>query len=68
MPSVTDSAGDLQAVGQSMEIFLCLKKTGGIKEPNPPRFKQDNIPVTYMQMMIRHDQVQTSCVCRCQRI
>ena len=32
-----------------------LKKTGGIKEPNPPRFKQDNIPVTYMQMGIRHE-------------
>ena len=53
--SVTDSAGDLQAAGQSMEIFLVLKKTGGIKDPNPPRFKQDNIPVTYMQMGIRHE-------------
>ena len=38
-----------------MEIFLVLKKTGGIKEPKPPRFKQDNIPVTYMQMGIRHE-------------
>ena len=35
--------------------FYVLKKTGGIKEPNPPRFKQDNIPVTYMQMGIRHE-------------
>jgi hypothetical protein len=24
--AVTDSAGDLQAVGQSMEIFLCPEK------------------------------------------
>ena len=32
--------------------FYVLKKTGGIKDPNPPRFKQDNIPVTYMQMGI----------------
>ena len=35
--------------------FYVLKKTGGIKDPNPPRFKQDNIPVTYMQMGIRHE-------------
>ncbi len=35
-------------------LFYVLKKTGGIKEPNPPRFKQDNISVTYMQMGIRH--------------
>ena len=35
--------------------LLCPEKTGGIKEPNPPRFKQDNIPVTYMQMGIRHE-------------
>ena len=53
--AVTDSAGDLQAAGQGMEIFYVLKKTGGIKAPNPPRFKQDNIPVTYMQMGIRHE-------------
>ena len=35
--------------------FMFFKKTGGIKEPNPPRFKQDNIPITYMQMGIRHE-------------
>ena len=35
--------------------FYVLKKTGGIKDPNPPRFKQDNIPVTYMQMGMRHE-------------
>ena len=35
--------------------FYVLKKTGGIKDPNPPRFKQENIPVTYMQMGIRHE-------------
>ena len=51
----TDSAGDLQATGQSMEIFLCSKKDRRIKAPNPPRFKKDNIPVTYMQMGIRHE-------------
>ena len=35
--------------------FYVLKKTGGVKDPNPPRFKQDNIPVTYMQMGIQHE-------------
>ena len=35
--------------------FYVLKKTGGIKDPNPPHFKQGNIPVTYMQMGLRHE-------------
>ena len=37
---------------KAWKSFYALKKTGGIKNPNPPRFKQDNIPVTYMQMEI----------------
>ncbi len=37
---------------KAWKSFYVLKKIGGIKEPNPPRFKQDNIPVTYMQMGI----------------
>ena len=49
---------------KAWKSFYVLKKTGGIKEPNPPRFKQDNIPVTYLQMGIRHekgsDQLQLS--------
>ena len=40
---------------KAWKSFYVLKKTGGIKEPNPPRFKQENIPVTYMQMGIRHE-------------
>ena len=40
---------------KAWKSFYVLKKTGGIKAPNPPRFKQDNIPVTYMQMGIRHE-------------
>ena len=40
---------------KAWKSFYVLKKTGGIKEPNPPRFKQGNIPVTYMQMGIRHE-------------
>ena len=40
---------------KAWKSFYVLKKTGGVKEPNPPRFKQDSIPVTYMQMGIRHE-------------
>ena len=40
---------------KAWKSFYALKKTGGIKDPNPPRFKQDNIPITYMQMGIRHE-------------
>lgn len=40
---------------KAWKSFYVLKRTGGIKDPNPPRFKQDNIPVTYMQMGIRHE-------------
>ena len=40
---------------KAWKSFYVLKKTGGIKDPNPPRFKQDNIPITYMQMGIRHE-------------
>ena len=40
---------------KAWKSFYALKKTGGIKDPNPTRFKQDNIPVTYMQKGIRHE-------------
>ena len=40
---------------KAWKSFYALKKTGVIKAPNPPRFKQDNIPITYMQMGIRHE-------------
>ena len=53
--TVTDSAGDLQEMDKAWKSFYVLKKTGGIKDPNPPVFKQDNISVTYMQMGIRHE-------------
>ena len=38
---------------KAWKSFYVLKKTVGIKDPNPPRFKQDNIPITYMQMGIQ---------------
>lgn len=34
--------------------FFALKKTNGIKNPKPPRFKQGNIAVTYIQNGIMH--------------
>ena len=40
---------------KAWKSFYVLKKTRGIEEPNPPRFKQDNILVTNMQMGIRHE-------------
>ena len=39
-----------------MEVFLCPEKIrGGIETPRPPRFKQESIPITYMQMGIVHE-------------
>lgn len=38
---------------KSWKSFYVLKKSGGIKNPRPPRYKQYNIPVTYMQNGIR---------------
>ena len=32
-----------------------MKRSGGIESPRPPRFKQDGIPITYMQMGIVHE-------------
>lgn len=34
---------------KSWKSFYKLKKTGGIENPQPPRFKHDGIPITYMQ-------------------
>nr|WP_288731171.1 transposase [uncultured Anaerobutyricum sp.] len=39
---------------KSWKSFYALKKSGGIENPNPPRFKRANIPVTYMQNGIVH--------------
>ncbi|MCF0229553.1 MAG: transposase [Parasporobacterium sp.] len=40
---------------KSWKSFYALKKTGGIENPRPPRFKQSKIAVTYMQNGIRHE-------------
>ena len=38
---------------QSWKSFFKLQKTGGIKNPKPPKFKHDNMPITYMQNGIK---------------
>lgn len=34
---------------KAWKSYFVLLKTGGVKNPNPPRFKHDPIPITYMQ-------------------
>ena len=40
---------------KSWKSFYELRKTQGIQNPRPPRFKQDNIAITYMQKGIVHE-------------
>lgn len=40
---------------KSWRSFYALLKSNGIDNPNPPRYKHDNIAITYMQMAIRHE-------------
>ena len=40
---------------KSWKSFYTLLKTGGIENPNPPRFKHENMAITYMQNGIVHD-------------
>ena len=40
---------------KSWKSFFMLKKNGGIENPNPPRFKQKGICITYMQNGLRHE-------------
>ena len=39
---------------KAWKSFYALKKSGGIENPNPPRFKRTNMPITYMQNGIVH--------------
>ncbi len=39
---------------KAWKSFYELKKTGGIENPRPPRFKQDKISITYMQNGLVH--------------
>ena len=44
-----------KVLDKSWKSFYALKKSGGIQNPHVPRYKQDNIPITYMQNGIRKD-------------
>lgn len=39
---------------KSWKSFYKLQKTGGVKNPNPPRYKHEPMVVTYMQKAIVH--------------
>lgn len=41
---------------KSWKSFYRLLKTGGVVNPKPPRYKQEGIPVTYMQNGIVHQE------------
>lgn len=41
---------------KSWKSFYRLQKTGGIRNPKPPRYKQSGIVITYMQNGIVHEQ------------
>ena len=41
---------------KSWKSFYRQQKTGGIKNPKPPRYKQEGIVITYMQNGIVHEQ------------
>jgi len=41
---------------KAWKSFYRLQKTGGIDNPRPPRYKQENIAITYMQNGIVHEQ------------
>lgn len=44
-----------KVLDKSWKSFYALKKSNGIENPQPPKYKQENIPITYMQNGIRHD-------------
>ena len=46
-----------KVLDKSWKSFYTLSKTGGIINPRPPRYKQDKMPVTYMQNGIKTDTV-----------
>lgn len=53
LPSQT-AQETLKVLEQSWKSFFKLQQTGGIVNPQPPRFKHDKISITYMQNGIQH--------------
>lgn len=43
----------LKKLDESYESYYSLKKTGGVENPNPPRFKQDKMYVVFVQNAIQ---------------
>lgn len=41
---------------KAWKSFYQLQRTHGVTNPNPPRFKQENIAITYMQNGIVHSE------------
>lgn len=44
-----------KVLDKSWKSFYSLLKKGSIQNPHPPRYKQENISITYMQKGILHD-------------
>lgn len=40
---------------KAWKSFFALKRSGGIENPRPPRFKQESMAITYMQAGIKHE-------------
>ncbi len=53
LPSQT-SQEVCKQLDKAWKSFYTLKRTGGIEHPNPPRFKQNGMEITYMQNGIQH--------------
>jgi len=54
LPSQT-SQEVCKLLDKSWKSFYKLLKTGGIENPRSPRYKQDKMPITYMQNGMKHD-------------
>lgn len=40
---------------KAWKSFFALKRSGGIENPKPPRYKNDLMPITYMQNAVKHE-------------
>ncbi len=45
----------LKLLDGAWKSYFTLLKTGGVENPHPPKFKQEGIPITYMQNGIKQD-------------
>lgn len=54
LPSQTAQAV-LELLDDGWNSFFALKKSGGIENPHPPKFKNDNIAITYKDGGFKHN-------------